>query len=278
VSLSVVTVIHDSAPDLGRLLASIDAHLHPRPQLIVVDTGSADDGAGIARAAGAEIVDLPHNPGFGAANNAGVEHARHDVVALLNPDIELADAGLLTLVAAARENDALHAPRLVNPDGSPQPSFHPVPGSRRGLLRALTPGPLRRPPGGPGWALGAALVGRAQTLRALGPFDPGAFLFYEDLDLGLRARAAGVPTVWHPDVALTHVGGHSTGPEDVALQVLRRRTVIAANLGTRALARDDAAQLLEHGIRALRRRDRHFVREIRRAQAGSAAPQMPGPR
>ena len=27
------------------------------------------------------------------------------------------------------------------------------------------------------------------TLRALGPFDADAFLFYEDLDLCLRARA-----------------------------------------------------------------------------------------
>jgi GT2 family glycosyltransferase len=117
-----------------------------------------------------------------------------------------------------------------------------------------------------GWAIAACVAARTDLLRRLGPFDPSAFLFYEDLDLCLRARAAGVPTVLQDGVTLVHAGGHSTGPEDVARQVARRRAVIRANLGRRALALDDTAQLLEHGVRPLRARDRAFVREIRRAR------------
>ena len=49
-SFSVVVVLHDSAAELRALLASIDAHLPARPQLIVVDSGSTDDGAARARA------------------------------------------------------------------------------------------------------------------------------------------------------------------------------------------------------------------------------------
>lgn len=264
-SLSIVTVIHDSAEHLRRLLASAVSHLDS-PQLIVVDTGSSDNGAPLARAAGAELVDLPGNPGFGAANNAGLERVAHDVTALLNPDVELRDGGLLALARAAREHDALHVPRLLNTDGSVQDSVHPVPGSPRDLARAVTPGPLRRRIGEarPGWAVAAAVVGRTQTLRALGPFDPAAFLFYEDLDLGLRAREAGIATVLHRDVALVHAGSHSTGPEDVDLQVRRRREVVGARLGDRARRRDDAVQLLEHGLRAWRPRDRAYVRALRR--------------
>lgn len=267
-SLSVVTVIHDSAPDLGRLLASIDAHLHTGPQLIVVDTGSADDGAAVARAHGAELVDLPDNPGFGAANNAGVARAQHDVVALLNPDVELLDDGLLALATAARAADALHAPRLLNADGSAQDSAHPRPGSARDLARAVTPGPMRRAIGerSVAWAIAAALVARRATLERLGPFDPAAFLFYEDLDLGLRAGAAGVPTVLHRDVRLRHAGAHSTGPayggEPLDLLVARRRAVVEARLGRAARRRDAAIQVLEHGVRALRPRDRAHVRAI----------------
>ena len=263
-SLSIVTVIHDSAEHLRRLLASVAANLGS-PQMIVVDTGSTDDGARLARGAGAELVNLPHNPGFGAANNAGLERSAHEVTALLNPDITLRDAGLLALAGAARARDALHVPRLLNLDGSVQDSVHPAPGSAADLVRALAPGPVRRRIGEarPGWAVAAALVARTTTLRALGPFDPDAFLFYEDLDLGLRARAAGVPTTLHRDVAMVHAGGHSTGPEDVELQVRRRREVVGARLGDRARARDDAAQLVEHGVRFWRPRDRAYVRVLR---------------
>ena len=264
----IVTVIHDSAEELGALLDSIAAHL-ANAEVIVVDTGSSDGGADVARQAGAQVVDLDGNPGFGAANNAGLERVRSDVTALLNPDIVLLDDGLTRLVRAARERDALHAPRLLDADGRPQDSAHPLPGTWRQVARALLPGPLRRT-GSTAWAIAAALVARTDTLRALGPFDPGAFLFYEDLDVCLRARAAGVPTVLHPDVALRHAGAHSTGPafggEPIETLVARRRLVVEANLGPRARARDDLAQLLEHGLRAFRARDREFVRQLGRAR------------
>lgn len=266
-SLAVVTVLHDSEAHLRRLLASVATHLAPAPEIVAVDSGSRDAGARVARAAGARVVSLPDNPGYGAANNAGVLAAQADVVALLNPDVVLRDDGLLRLAAAARGHDALHAPRLLEPDGSVQGSAHPLPGSGAAFARALLPGPLRRRAGerAAGWAIGAALVARRATLLDLGPFDERAFLFYEDLDLCLRARAAGVPLVRHPGVALTHVGGHSTGTEDVALQVRRRREVVTARLGAAAWRRDRAALLLEHGLRAGRPRDRAWVRALRAA-------------
>jgi GT2 family glycosyltransferase len=268
-TLTVVTVIHDSAQHLRALLTSLPDGL----RVIVVDTGSTDDGATIATEAGAELVALQGNPGFGAANNAGVERAAGDVVALLNPDV-IAGEGLLRLAERARDQDALHIPRLRNPDGSVQDSVHPLPGSARDLTRAITPGPLRRAIGerAPAWATAAALVARTETLRRLGPFDPGIFLFGEDLDLCLRARSAGVPTVLHRDVELVHAGGHSTGPEDVALRVRRHRVVVGARLGAGAQRRDDAIQILEHGLRAFRPRDRAYVREIRRDRRSPRSP------
>jgi GT2 family glycosyltransferase len=274
--LTIVTVLHDSAAHVDALLASVARHA-PGAQVVAVDAGSADDGAERARAAGAEIVTLGANPGFGAANDAGVARARGDVVALLNPDVELLDAGLVRLADAARARDALHAPRLLGADGRRQDSAHPLPGRRRELLRALAPGPLRAEPWRRargehevGWAIAAALVARTATLRALGPFGAGAFLFYEDLDLCLRARAAGVPTVLHADVALRHAGAHSTRPafggEPVELLVARRREVVGARLGAVARRRDDATQLVEHGVRAFRARDRAHVRALLRSR------------
>ena len=254
-TFSIVIVLHQSAPDLPRLLRSMDTHLHPRPQLIAVDSGSTDDGADLARRAGAEVLVLDGNRGFGAATNAGVQRARHEVTVLLNPDCELLDRGLAALAARAAATDALLVPRLLDPDGATQRSAHPLPGRPIALLRAALPTRVLPKPHRArrsrevGWAIAACLAARTALLRRLGPFDPGAFLFYEDLDLCLRARAAGVSTVLHPDVRLRHLGGASTarafGAEPFTLQARRRREVVGARLGRSALLVDDAAQALD---------------------------------
>ncbi len=270
---SVVIVLHDSAAHLRRLLASLDTQLPERPQVICVDSGSHDDGVAVAREWGAQTLVLDGNQGFGAANNAGIALATHPVSVLLNPDCLARDAGLARLAALAGERRALVVPRLLNPDGSVQRSAHPLPGSRDAYLAALVPPRVlpRRPrehlepfrassPRTVGWAIAACVAARTDLLRGLGPFDAEHFLFYEDLDLCLRAAATGIPTELHPQIALTHVGGHSTraafADEALELQARRRRTVIARALGAHALARDDRAQALTFGLRAAAGRDR----------------------
>jgi len=243
--------------------------------VFVVDSGSTDDGAERAREWAAEVVELPGNPGFGAANNAGLALARHDVTALLNPDTELLDGGLLHLVERARRTRSLLAPRLLNDDGSVQDSAHPRPGTARAVLPAVVhpralPRRLRED-AQPwrsderrtvGWAVAAALVARTDELRRLGPFDPEAFLWYEDLDLCLRAEAVEL----HPDVALRHTGGHSTG-EDFELRARRRRAVVEQRLGRRARRLDDLAQAITFGRAALvKPRARAQLRALLRAR------------
>ena len=190
----------------------------------MVDTASSDEGPALARAAGAEVVVLEDNPGFGAANNVGVERAEHPVTVLLNPDCELLD-GSLALLAARAAGGELWVPRLLNPDGSLQRSAYPLPGTVGALLPAVVHPPILPEPllervepfrseraRSVGWAIAACVAASTETLRRLGPFDPGQFMFYEDMDLCLRARAAGIPTVFEPAVRIRHVGGHSTRP------------------------------------------------------------------
>jgi N-acetylglucosaminyl-diphospho-decaprenol L-rhamnosyltransferase len=267
VSFSVVMVLHDSAGPLPALLGSLARHA-PAAQVVVVDTASRDDGPALARDAGAEVLALGANPGFGAASNAGVARARHPVTVLLNPDCELLDDGLVALAAAARARAALWAPRLLNPDGSPQRSAHPLPGTLGALLAA----PLH-PPAAPralrhriepwrasrprtvGWAIAACVAAQTGVLGALGPFDARQFLFYEDMDLCLRARAAGIPTILEPAVRVRHVGAHATrrayGGEPFDLLAARRHAVVARNRGLRAAGLDDAAQMLTFATRTL---------------------------
>lgn len=295
-ALTTVVVLHDSAPELARLLASLERFAPPDLQLVVVDSGSRDAGAAVARDHGAEVLELHGNPGFGAASNAGVARARADVCMLLNPDIVLLDRGIERLVRAVRERDALLAPRLLGADGRAQRSAHPTPGGWEALLPALVHPPalprrlrLRAEPWRSpdarrvGWAIAACLVARTATLRRLGPFDPEAFLFYEDMDLCLRAAAAGVPTLHCPRVAVEHAGGHSVGrafsgePHDML--AARRREVVGVRLGRRALITDDAAQALTFATRIVARRatgrpaarPRAQLRALVRARRGASA-------
>jgi len=99
----------------------------------------------------------------------------------------------------------------------------------------------------------ACIVGRTDELRSLGPFDPGAFLFYEDMELCLKARRAGIPTILRPDVAVRHLGGASTSralaeERDLELRARRRREVMAQE-GRLAQALDDLAEGLTFALR-----------------------------
>jgi N-acetylglucosaminyl-diphospho-decaprenol L-rhamnosyltransferase len=77
-------------------------------------------------------------------------------------------------------------------------------------------------------------------------------LFAEDLELCLRARAAGIPTVLHPELRLRHAGGHATLREGEPYELLarRRREAVGRTLGPRALALDDLAQAVTFATRA----------------------------
>jgi len=80
-----------------------------------------------------------------------------------------------------------------------------------------------------GWAVGCAVVARTDTLRRLGPFDERIFLYGEDLDLGLRADAAGVQTWFWPSARVIHAGAHSSarafGGEPFELPTTSRRAL-----------------------------------------------------
>jgi N-acetylglucosaminyl-diphospho-decaprenol L-rhamnosyltransferase len=285
---AIVTVIHDSEPELRLLLDSVGRLPEPRPRVVVVDSGSRDGGPALAAERGAEVVALDGNRGFGAGCNAGIERVTEKVTAFVNPDVELLDDGLSRLAADAVAGGALLAPRLLNADGSVQDSAHPLPGRRDALLPALLPRrllPVRYEPwrsDSPrpvGWAVAACILGRTDELRALGPFDADAFLFYEDLELCLRARRAGIATILRPDVAVRHLGGASIGraleeDHDLELRAGRRREVMAAE-GRAALAVDDLSEGLTFALRGAAKAlagggglERRRLRALLRARRG----------
>ncbi|MDQ3663536.1 MAG: glycosyltransferase, partial [Actinomycetota bacterium] len=77
VKCDVVLPCRDEGPALPAVLARIPAGM----RAIVVDNGSTDDTAAVARRLGAEVVTEPR-PGYGAAVHAGVLAATAELVAV----------------------------------------------------------------------------------------------------------------------------------------------------------------------------------------------------
>lgn len=256
--LALVTVTHNSERDLPRLLSSVRAHL-PAARVVVVDSGSSDGSAELARSHGAHVIELSENVGFGRASNAGVAEVEVAVTVLLNPDVELVDGSLGLLAEELRRSDRILAPLVLRPDGSRQDSAQAEPGSAAAAAIALIPPVLMPPPlrsracpwtGGRarrvGWAVGCCVAARTGTLRKLGPFDERTFMYAEDLDLGLRAADQGVETWFQPEARVIHYGAHSAEPafggEPFELLARQRRRVVAECRGHRRAQIDDLLQ------------------------------------
>jgi GT2 family glycosyltransferase len=224
---SLVVVAWECAGYLQRLIESMNAHLDGTQELIVVDNASSDDPEPVARQwkGPQTFVGLNDNIGFGAATNLGVERARNDAIVMINPDTELIDSGLDRLAAAALELKGLVGPRVLNPDRSIQPSASgPEVGTwpwiRAVLPGAISPVAIRRytepyrleRPVRVTWLTGACIGGPRAELVALGPFDPTLHMYGEDVDLGLRAAAAGLSSYFLPDrcSVIHHGAGSST--------------------------------------------------------------------
>ncbi len=289
-SLALLTVTHNSEADVRRLLASARAHL-PGARVIVVDSGSSDASAAVAREGGAHVIELGENVGFGRASNAGLAEVNEPVTVLVNPDVELVDASLAGLAEELQGSDRILAPLVLQPDGSREDSAQEEPATAAAAAIALVPPalmprPLRQracpwttdDPRRVGWGVGSCLVARTDTLRRLGPFDERTFMYAEDLDLGLRAADAGIETWFMPQARVIHRGAHSTsrafGGEPFELLAKRRREVVAERRGRDRARRDDLLQAVTFAnriaLKTLARRDtsreRAQLRALRKAR------------
>ena len=97
----VVIPCRDEAPALPALLALVPAGFHP----IVVDNGSRDDTADVARRLGATVVTEPR-AGYGAAVHAGLEAATAEYVAVMDGDGSMDPAELVPLLDEVRSGRA----------------------------------------------------------------------------------------------------------------------------------------------------------------------------
>jgi glycosyltransferase involved in cell wall biosynthesis len=89
----VVIPCRDEAPALPGLLAKVPSVF----RVIVVDNGSTDETADVARRLGATVIE-ERRPGYGAAVHAGIEAATADYVAVMDGDGSMDPADLVPLL------------------------------------------------------------------------------------------------------------------------------------------------------------------------------------
>ena len=191
-------------------MASSATTLSSFGRVIVVDNASTDDTRTAANEAGLEVVSLPLNRGLGAAVNLGVERTEGDCFALLNPDVRLDEADVVERLQEHLVDPRVGAvaPALVLPTGELQDSARRVPSpadlARRRIL-GRTPDVVRATgPVGVDWAVAACLVVRRSAFESIAGFNERYFLYFEDVDLGVRLRAAGYQVLYDPTVRVFH--------------------------------------------------------------------------
>jgi N-acetylglucosaminyl-diphospho-decaprenol L-rhamnosyltransferase len=271
---SIVVVTWQSAAELRQLLDSISACLDMAPEVIVVDNASTDRPESVLDewSGAGRLIGLEANVGFGTAANIGVEASTGETVVLLNPDTRLIDASLSELVRQAGQLGALVGPRLLNTDGTLQPSASGPPAGIWPWIRAIVPGwlapsavkvhtePWRLNRLTPvTWLSGACIAARRSLLTALGPFDPAIHLYAEDLDLCLRAGKAGIGSYFAPrSCRVVHHGYRSVSQlhqdQGAVLRARNQRAVIRRVHGERAERHAWRAYRLNLALRLLSKR------------------------
>ncbi len=211
--LGVVTVTYGSAHLLDEHLGRTS---WPADTLVVVvdNFASAADRTAVEERCtehGWEFVAMPGNPGFGAGCNSGAAVAFGggcDVVLFLNPDASGPPEVFAALADQCRQDPlAMAAPTLLQADGRPGTSWHHLDETRgRNVRREGFDGTA------PGDWLGAACLAVGRPLwDAVGGFDEGYFMYWEDVDLSRRVHDVGGRLIPRPDLVARHdVGATQT--------------------------------------------------------------------
>lgn len=220
-----------------------------QPEVIVVDNASSDGSAAAVKANFPDVllIENAQNVGFAPANNQALRVAGGRYVILLNSDTVVCPGALEALVAFMDEHPRAGAcgPRLLNADGSLQPSAHPMltPGRefwRLMFLERIRPRvtyPMQRwdatTPRRVEVIKGACLLLRRAALDQVGLLDESYFMYTEEVDLCHRIAQAGWELWWEPRAEVIHYGAASSkqAREEMYLLLYRSKTQFYRKFG-----------------------------------------------
>ena len=198
-------------------------------QVIVVDNASSDGSREMVQKEfpAASLLENPANLGFAAASNQGAKAAAAPLLLFLNPDTQVHSGTLEGAVSFMEQHPeaGLMGCRTFNGDGSFQATAFAFPGKLRifayvsGLNRIFKLSRFTDHSAlcTPDYVQGSFLVMPKEVFEKCGGFDDSFFLYFEEIDLCLRLKAAGLAVYYYPGISITHQGGGSGGNSPAGL-------------------------------------------------------------
>jgi GT2 family glycosyltransferase len=229
VDVSVVIVSWNTRELLRKCIESVLAESGDMvTEVIVVDNDSRDGSALMVCQAfpSVTLIANSRNRGFAAANNQGIAASTGKYILLLNSDTIVLDGAIARAVHLMSDDAAVLGVRVLNPDGSLQPTCFMYPSPLNMLLSStylykLFPrsrffGRERMT-----WwdrddtrqvdvVTGCFMLLRREAIEAVGPMDERFFIYAEETDWCYRFRKAGWKVMFTPDAEIIHYGGAST--------------------------------------------------------------------
>lgn len=265
--VSIVIVGYRTRDELRRCLCSLEQACDGvLAEVIVIDNASGDGTASMVRSdfPAARVVELELNVGFGRAVNLGAQLAHGQYLLLLNPDTVAQPRSVAALVDFARQRPraGLVGGRTLRADGSTEPSscwgapsFWSTMCFALGLSTAFEKSPWFNPEAMPGWdrrsvrevgvVTGCLLLVERALWTKLGGFDPRFFMYGEDTDLSLRARAAGLHPMITPAAEVIHtIGASSTDSSDRRGMIMQGKVTLLRKHWREPMATLGVAMLL----------------------------------
>ena len=182
-------------------------------EIIIVDDASTDDSISYIESEfpGVKILVRTENQGFIASCNHGVEEASHQVVVLLNNDIEACGDFISPAYRYFSDPDTFAVSlKSLYPDGKTFREGAKTVIVKSGLAKIRHAERHQPKPGADGrietaYPVGGHMAVRKDYFIQLGGFDPIYSPFYwEDADLGFRAKQQGWKIYYEPDAVVIH--------------------------------------------------------------------------
>ena len=249
-SVHIVVVNWNTGVHLSACLAAIAGSRDAEISRVTVVDNASSDGSADGLEAGPLPLDVVRNTanvGFAAACNQGAAQSSADYVLFLNPDTRLFPDTLATVIRFMESDAAVGigicGVDVVRPDGrravacSRFPSLRIFAGKATGLDRAfprLFPGhhltPQETEQSRPvDQVIGAFYFVRRELFEELRGFDTRYFMYFEEVDFALRARAAGAGSYFLKEAAVLHAENVSSDqvPSGRIFYSLRSRLLFA---------------------------------------------------
>lgn len=217
-TLSIIIVSYNTKELLKKCLRSLEK---VKAEIIVVDNNSEDGSSDLIKKDFPEVkvISNKENFGFAKANNQALRQAQGEFILLLNSDTVVKPKALEELVEFAKQHPeaGVIGARLLNPDGSVQPSVFHLPTIKGAVLEYWLKQkgtfekyfPVDNDPREVEAVVGAAMLIPKTVIEKVGLLDERYFMYFEDLDYCRRVKHTGFKVYYLPQAEIIHQHGAS---------------------------------------------------------------------